>query len=394
MQKEKMVIVAMARTPFGAFQGALSSISAPKLGAIAISSALAKLNLDTLDVDEVIMGNVLTSGVGQAPARQASIYAELDYSVRVTTVNKVCGSGMKSISMAAQSLLLGASSVVVAGGMESMSQVPYFLPGARDGYRLGDKKCVDGMVYDGLINPFDGSHMGVLAERLAKENHLSRERQDEFAIKSFQKAIQAMKEGHLDDDIATVDVKLRRETLLVKEDEGPLKVNFDKIPKLRPVFDKEGSITAANASTINDGACACVLMTEKKSIELGLKPLARIVSMSAHSQDPVWFTTAPIGAAKKALKRASWKEEEVDLWEINEAFAVVALAFQDAFSIPESKLNVWGGAIAIGHPIGASGTRIVMQLIRALKQKNLKRGLAAICIGGGEGMAICLEVEG
>ncbi len=387
--KENIVIVSMARTPFGSFQGSLSSVTAPHLGAIAIKRALEKTPICPY---EVIMGNVLSAGVGQAPARQASIFSGLDHNTRASTVNKVCGSGMKSIAMGCQSLICKQSSIVIAGGMENMSQVPYFLPAARDGFRLGDKKCIDGLIFDGLTNPFDMQHMGVLAEKLAKEHSFSRERQDAFAIKSFQKANQALKEGLFNDVIAPVEVKLRKGTLLITEDESPGKVDYDKIASLRPAFDKEGTITAANASTINDGACACVLMTESKAHELGFQPLAKIVSIAEYSQDPTWFTTAPIGAAKKALANANWDANCVDLWEINEAFAVVALAFQDAFGIIDDKLNIYGGAIALGHPLGASGSRIVIQLIQALKQKKLKKGLAAICIGGGEGMAMCLEV--
>lgn len=390
---EDIVVVGMARTPFGSFRGTLSSLSAPQLGAIAIKEALRRANVSPEQVTEVIMGNVLGAGSGQAPARQAAIYAGIPHDAYSMTINKVCGSGMKAITLAMQSLRTGESEIVVAGGMESMSQAPYILKKLRDGVKIGHQTMVDSMVHDGLWDPYSDQHMGSCAELCAKENELTREEQDAFATESFKRAQKAWEEKKFAAEITPVEIKSRKETLSIDTDEEPSKVKFEKIPKLRPAFSKDGTITAANASTINDGACACVLTTRRTATKLGLKPLAKIVTSTRHAQKPEWFTTAPIQAIQKALEKAHWKMNEVDLFEVNEAFAVVPLSVQKALNIPSEKLNIWGGAIALGHPIGASGARIMMTLISALKDQKKKRGVAAICIGGGEGMALCIQKE-
>lgn len=386
------VIVSIARTPLGSFQGSLSTFCAPELGAHAIKAALERGQVDPKAVSEVIMGNVLTAGVGQAPARQALIGAGIPNSVPALTINKVCGSGMKAIMLGAQSIALGDSEIVVAGGMESMSQAPYLLPGARTGYRMGNQPTLDSMVHDGLWDPYKNQHMGNCGELCAKEKNFTREEQDAFAIESFKRAQEAQKTGKFKGEIAPIQMKGKKGDITTLDtDEGPAKVQFDKIPTLKPVFDKAGTVTAANASTINDGAAALVLMSRSKAQSLGLKPLARIVSTGTFAQAPEWFTTAPADAMRRAAQKAGWKMEEIDLFEVNEAFAVVALAAQRELSIPASKLNVWGGAISLGHPIGASGARIIVTLLSALQDWGLKKGLAGICIGGGEATAVCVE---
>lgn len=388
----QVVVVGMARTPFGSFQGALSSISAPQLGAIAISGALKRAGISPDLVSEVVMGNVLTAGVGQAPARQAAIRAGIPNSVPALTINKVCGSGMKAILLGAQSILLGESEVVVAGGMENMSQAPYLLPTARNGFRMGNQTAVDSMIQDGLWDPYHNQHMGNCGELCAKERSLSRQDQDAFAIESFRRAQEAQKNGKFTNEITPVEMTGRKgEVTRIEMDEGPAKVQFDKVPSLKPVFDKNGTITAANASTINDGAAALVLMSSEKAQELRLKPLAKIVSSGSFAQDPLWFTTAPVEAMRRAAKKAAWDLTQIDLFEVNEAFAVVSLAAQRELEIPADRLNVWGGAISLGHPIGASGARIVITLLSALQDRGLKRGMASICIGGGEATALCVE---
>jgi acetyl-CoA C-acetyltransferase len=388
----EVVIVGAARTALGSFQGALAGIPAPRLGATAIAAALQRAGVKPDAVSEVIMGNVLTAGEGQAPARQAAIHAGIPKSVPAMTINKVCGSGMKSVILGAQSILLGDADVVVAGGMENMSQAPYLVQNARAGFRMGHQQFVDSMIHDGLWDPYNNQHMGNCAELCAREKSFTREAQDEFATTSFRRAQEAQKAGKFAGEIAPVEVVGRKgETTRIDTDEGPAKVQFDKIPTLKPVFDKAGTVTAANASTINDGAAALVLMSADKARELGVKPLARIVSYAGNAQEPVWFTTAPIEAMRKAMKKASWDVGGVDLFEVNEAFAVVALASAKELGIPSEKLNVWGGAISLGHPIGASGARILVTLLSALKDRGLKRGVAGICIGGGEATAICIE---
>jgi len=391
--KNEIVIVSIARTPVGSFQGSLSALSAPKLGAIAIKAALARAGIDGSKVDEVYMGNVLQAGIGQAPARQAAIFAGLPNSVPATTVNKVCGSGMKSIIMGVQSMLAGDNEVVVAGGMESMSNVPYYLANARAGLRMGNAPFIDGMIHDGLWDPYNNQHMGNCGELCAKEKGFTREAQDAFAISSFQRANAAIKDGKYKDEMAAVEIEGKKgDKVTVDTDEGPGKVNYDKIPTLRPAFDKTGTVTAANASTLNDGAAALVMMTAEKAKALGVKPLARIVSYAGFAQDPVWFTTAPAEGMRRAMKKAGWETKDVDLFEVNEAFAVVAMAAAKDLGIPSEKLNVWGGGISIGHPIGASGARIVVTLVNQLRTMGKKKGVAGICIGGGEATAIAVEV--
>jgi acetyl-CoA C-acetyltransferase len=392
---KSVVIVSYARTPIGAFQGALASFSAPRLGAHAIRSALERAKLAPEAVSEVIFGNVLTAGVGQAPARQAMIGAGIPVSVPALTVNKVCGSGMKAILLGVQSILTGESEVVVAGGQESMSNAPYLLPAARGGFRMGNSQALDSMIHDGLWDPYQNQHMGNCGELCARELVFTREAQDEFAITSFKRAIEAEERGLFRDEIAPMTlVGPKGESTLFEKDEGPSRVKFDRIPTLKPVFDKAGTVTAANASSLNDGAAALVLMSEEKARELGCKPLARIVARATHAQAPEWFTTAPAGAMKSALLKAGWETKDVDLFEVNEAFAVVALAAERELGIPREKLNVRGGAISLGHPIGASGARIVITLLSALRERGLKRGLAGICIGGGEATSIAIEAIG
>lgn len=388
----EVVIVGMARTAFGSFQGALSSVSAPQLGSVAMVGALRRAGISPEQVSEVILGNVLTAGEGQAPARQAAILAGIPKSAPALTLNKVCGSGMKAIMLGMQSILLGDSEVVVAGGMENMSQAPYLLPTARNGFRMGNQTAVDSMIHDGLWDPYNNQHMGNCGELCAKEKSFTRKEQDDFAIESFRRAQEAQKSGKFHSEITPVEVPSRKgEVTQFALDEGPSKVQFDKIPTLKPVFDKNGTITAANASTINDGAAAVVLMSAEKAKLLGLKPLARLVSYGSYAQDPLWFTTAPAEAMRRAAKMAGWEMKDIDLFEVNEAFAVVALAAQRELGIPMDRLNVWGGAISLGHPIGASGARIVVTLLSALQDRGLKRGIAGICIGGGEATAVCIE---
>lgn len=387
-----VVVVSVARTPQGAFQGALSNLSAPQLGAVAIQAAVSRAGIKPEQVQEVIMGNVLQAGVGQAPARQAAIGAGLPKSAPATTINKVCGSGMKAVMQAMQSIRLGDAEVVVAGGMESMSNAPYVVPSARGGARMGHAQMLDAMVHDGLWDPYKNQHMGNCGELCAREWKFSREEQDAFAIQSFKRAQEAQASGKFKAEIAPVTIASKKGDVVVDSDEGPAKVQFDKIPTLKPAFDKAGSVTAANASTINDGASALVLMSADHAKTLGLKPLARLVSYGSHAQEPEWFTTAPAEAMRRALKAAGWDKSQVDLWEVNEAFAVVAMAARKELEIPNDKLNIWGGGISLGHPIGASGARIIVTLISALRDRGLKKGVAGICIGGGEATAVCLEV--
>jgi acetyl-CoA C-acetyltransferase len=390
---KEIVIVGMARTPIGSFQGALASLSAPKLGAHAIQSALSRAGVKPTEVSEVIMGNVITAGIGQAPARQAMIFAGIPSSVPATTVNKVCGSGMKAIMLGVQSILTGESEIVVAGGQESMTNAPYLMPSARSGFRMGNAQVVDSMINDGLWDPYNNQHMGNFGELCAREKHFTREQQDAFAAESYRRAIDAQNDGKFKNEIAPITIAgAKGDSVLVENDEGPAKVKFDKIPTLKPAFDKAGTVTAANASPVNDGASAVVMMTAEKAKAMGLKPIARIVAQSTHAQQPEWFTTAPASAMKKVVEKAGWKMTDVDLFEVNEAFAVVAMTTMQDLSIPHEKVNVFGGAIALGHPIGSSGCRIVMTLITALKDKGLKKGVAGICIGGGEATALAIEI--
>ncbi len=389
---QDIVIVGMARTPLGSFQGALHSVSAPQLGAIAIQAAIQRSGIQSHQISEVIMGNVLSSGVGQAPARQAALSAGIPNSVPAVTINKVCGSGMKAILLGVQSLLLGDSEVVVAGGMENMSQAPFLIHQARSGFKMGHQTLVDSMIHDGLWDPYHHQHMGNCAELCAREKKYSRQEQDVFATESFRRAQKAQKSGKFKSEIIAVEVSGRKgEVIIVSEDESPFKVQFDKISTLKPAFDKEGTVTAANASTINDGAAALVMMSSDQAKAFGLKPLAKILSYGSYAQEPEWFTTAPAEAMRRAMKKARWEVQDVDLFEVNEAFAVVALAAQKELHLPMDRLNIWGGAISLGHPLGASGARIVITLLSALKDQGMKRGVAGICIGGGEAIAVCIE---
>lgn len=389
---KEVYIVSAVRTPIGSFNGSLASVPATRLGAAAIKGALSKINLDPSEVNEVLMGCVLQAGLGQAPARQAAIYAGIGDNVPCTTVNKVCASGMKALSMAAQSIALGDAEVIVAGGMENMSAAPHYLPNSRTGTKLGNITMLDGMVYDGLTDAYDQKHMGTCADLCATEYKISREEQDEFAINSYKKAAEAWSKGAFKDEVVPVEVPQRRgEPVVVAEDEEYKNVKMEKIPQLRPVFTKDGTVTAANASTINDGAAALVLMSKEKAEALGLKPLAKIVSYADAAQAPEWFTTAPSKAIPKALKKANLETSDIDYWELNEAFAVVGLANIKELGLDASKVDVHGGAVALGHPLGCSGARIIVTLINVLKQNNARKGCAAICNGGGGASAMVIE---
>ena len=388
---KKVVIVSAARTPIGSFMGALSSIPAPRLGAIAIKGAMEKINLKPELVDEVLMGNVVQAGTGQAPARQAAIYAGIPSSVPCTTVNKVCASGMKSIMQAAQSIALGENEIVVAGGMENMSLIPHYAY-MRSGTKFGPATMLDGMQKDGLVDAYDQNAMGVCGDACAKEYGFSREDQDAYAIQSYQRSANAWKEGKFANEVVPVEVPQRRgEPIIVNEDEEFKNVKIEKIPALRPAFTKEGTVTAANASTINDGAAAVVLMSEEKAKELGLKPLATIKGYADAAREPEWFTVAPAKALPKALARAGVSIEDVDYFEVNEAFSVVGLANMKLLGLDDSKVNVNGGAVSLGHPLGCSGARITITLLNILEQNNAKLGAAGICNGGGGASAIVLE---
>lgn len=388
----EVYIVAAKRTPVGALQGSLSAVPTTKLGAIAIKNALAQAGLKPDQVDEVIMGNVITAGEGQAPARQAAIYAGLPVDVECMTINKVCGSGLKSVMLAAQAIQVGDADIIVAGGMESMSNIPYYLPKARDGYRLGNGTLEDGILRDGLLNVYDGTHMGLAGERCATEYNYSREAQDAFAVESYNRAIRAQKAGDFSAEITPVEIPQRKgDPVVVKDDEEPQRVNFDKLPKLRPAFQKDGTITAANASKINDGAAALVLVSGATLKALGLTPMAKIIGQSSAAQAPEWFTTAPAKAITKVLNKTGMSVEDIDLYEINEAFSVVTMVTMDELKISHDKVNVNGGAVSLGHPIGASGARILTTLLYAMEKRDVKRGLATLCIGGGEASALIVE---
>lgn len=387
----EVVIVSMARTPIGSFLGALSTIPAPKLGAIAIKGALDKINLDVNFIEEVLMGNVVQAGTGQAPARQAAIYAGIPDSVPCTTINKVCASGMKTVMQAAQSIALGDANVIVAGGMENMSLIPHYLH-ARTGTKFGPTTLVDGMQKDGLVDVYDGNAMGVCADACATEYNFTREDQDAFAIQSYERSASAWNSGKFDNEVVPVEVPQRRgEPIIVSKDEEYTNVRMDKIPSLRPAFTKDGTVTAANASTINDGAAAMVLMSKEKADELGLKPIATIKSYADAAQEPKWFTTAPAKALPKALAKANISIDDVDYFEFNEAFSVVGLANMKILGLDDNKVNVNGGAVSLGHPLGCSGARIIITLLSVLEQNNARIGAAAICNGGGGASAIVLE---
>jgi len=389
---KEVYIVAAKRTPMGSFNGSLSGISATKLGSIAIKGALDSIGIDKNEVQEVFMGNVIQANLGQAPARQAAIFAGLSENVPCTTVNKVCASGMKAVMLAAQSIMLGDNEVVVAGGMENMSQAPYYLDKARTGYKYGNGTLVDGLTKDGLIDVYHNYPMGNAAELCAKECNISREAQDEFAINSYKSSASAWEEGKFSEEIVPVEIPQRKgDPVIFAEDEEFKNVFFDKIPNLRPVFDKEGSVTAANASTINDGASALILISKEKMDQLGLKPLAKIVSFADAAQAPEWFTTAPSKALPKAAEKAGISLKDLDAIELNEAFSVVGIANIQEMGLDPEKVNINGGAVSLGHPLGNSGSRILVTLINVLKQKQAKLGGAGICNGGGGASALILE---
>ena len=389
---QEVYIVSAVRTPMGGFMGSLSTVSATKLGATAIKAAVSKLGLDPAEVDEVIMGCVLQAGLGQAPARQAAIYAGLPPGVICTTVNKVCSSGLKAIHNAAQSIMLGQADVVVAGGMENMSMVPHYLTGSRNGYKFGPVNMLDGIQYDGLLNIYDNQMMGSCAELCAEKYEISREMQDAFAVESYTRSAKAWAEGRFNEEVVPVEIPQKKgDPIVFAEDEEYKNVKFDKIPSLSPVFKKDGTITAANASTMNDGASALVLMSKSKMEALGLKPLAKIISYADAEQAPEWFTTSPSLALPKALKNAGLNMSDLEYIEMNEAFAVVGLTNMKLMDLDNSKVNVNGGAVSLGHPLGSSGSRIVVTLVNVLKQNNAKYGGAVICNGGGGGSAIIIE---
>lgn len=389
---EEVYIVSAVRTPIGSFGGSLSGFTAVELGSMAIKGALEKAGVDPKDVNEVLMGNVVSAGLGQAPARQASIGAGIGYNVPCTTVNKVCASGMKSVMFGAQSIMLGMNDIVVAGGMESMSNVPFYIPKARFGYKYGHGQMLDGLMHDGLWEPYHQFPMGSCADNTAKEMNISREEQDEYAINSYKRTAAATESGKFKDEIIPVAIPQRKgDPIMMDTDEEFKNVDFSKIPGLRPVFNKDGSVTAANASTINDGASALILVSAKKLKELGLKPLAKIRGFADAAQEPIWFTTAPSEAIPKAIKHAGLKATDVDYYEINEAFSVVALANNKKLGLDASVVNVNGGAVALGHPLGASGARIITTLNSVLNQNNGTIGVAGICNGGGGASAIVIE---
>ena len=388
-----VVIVSAVRTPMGSFGGVFSSVSATQLGGVAIKGALEKANLSADKVDEVYMGNVLQANLGQAPARQAAMSAGLTQEVPCTTINKVCSSGMKSIMLAAQSIMCGDNDIVIAGGMENMSSVPHYFAKGRNGQKLGDMKLIDGLVKDGLTDVYNKVHMGNCAELCAKEMNFSREQQDAFAIESYNRSASAWENGKFKDEVVPVAVPQRRgDDLIVSEDEEYKNVKMEKIPALRPVFDKEGTVTAANASTLNDGAAALVLMSAEKADELGLKPLAKIRSYADAAHQPEWFTTAPAKALPIALQKANISTSDVDYFELNEAFSVVGLANIEKLGLDASKVNVNGGAVSLGHPLGCSGARIIVTLLHVLKQNDAKVGAAGICNGGGGASAMVVEM--
>ncbi|RMH89396.1 MAG: thiolase family protein [Calditrichaeota bacterium] len=389
---QNVVIASAARTPIGSYGGALASVPAPRLGSVVIKAALERAGIAPNTVDKVIMGNVLSAGLGQAPARQAALFAGLPTSVSCLTINKMCGSGLKAVMLAAQAIALGDAQVVVAGGMESMSNAPYLLEKARFGYRMGDGKLVDSMIRDGLWDVYNDFHMGNAAELCARECRISREEQDEFARKSYERALKAQKEGYFKEEIVPVTVQTRKGEQVVDQDEEPSRVNFEKLPTLRPVFEKDGTVTAANASTINDGAAAVVVMSQEAAEHLNVTPMARILAYATASKEPEWFTTAPVDAIQRVLQRAELSTDDIDLYEINEAFAVVTLVANQRLRLDPEKVNISGGAVALGHPIGASGARILTTLLYNLRRTGGKLGLASLCIGGGEAVAVIVEI--
>ncbi|WP_180075445.1 thiolase family protein [Acinetobacter sp. YH12254] len=387
-----IVIVEAVRTAMGGFQGSLSSCTAPDLGAVAIKEVVARAGLSANDIDEVIMGCVLPAGLKQGPARQAMRQAGLPDSTGATTINKICGSGMKAVMQAADAIKAGSAEIVVAGGMESMSNAPYLMDKARAGFRMGHGKVIDHMFQEGLEDAETGLSMGILAQEMADKKGYTREQQDDYAIGSLNKAVTAVQQGFFKDEIVAVTVSNRKGDVVVEQDEQPLNAKTDKIPSLRPAFKKDGTITAANASSISDGASALVVTSSEIAAQRNLKPLANILAYASHSQHPSEFTIAPVGAIEKVLKKTGWDAADVDLWEINEAFAMVTMLAIDGFKLDTAKVNINGGACALGHPLGSSGSRIIVTLIHALKRTGGKKGIAALCIGGGEATAIAVEL--
>lgn len=388
----RSVIVSAVRTPVGSFLGSLSSMTAVQLGALVISEAITRARITPEQVQSVIMGNVLGAGQGQNPARQATLRAGLPQAVEAMTINKVCGSGLKAVMLADTAIRCGEAEIIVAGGMESMSNAPYLLPKAREGYRMGNATIIDCMVNDGLWDVYNDKHMGALADIASAKYGMTREEQDTFAKTSYMRAQEATRAGVFEREIVPVAVPQKKgDPLVVREDEGVFKAQFDKMPTLKPAFTKDGQVTAANASSINDGAAALVVMSETKAAQLGLTPLAVIGPHAGFSQDPTFFTTAPSGAIARVLEKGGWTPDQIDLWEINEAFSFVTLFAMREFHIDPARVNVWGGAVAIGHPIGASGARILTTLVHGLHRQNVNRGLATLCIGGGEGVAMVVQ---
>ncbi len=389
---DEILIAAARRTPIGSLQGALSALSAPQLGAAAIQAALKDSGLAVDAIEETVLGCVLMAGIGQAPARQAALAAGIGTRVPATTINKMCGSGLKSMMFAADQIRAGSANVILAGGIESMTNAPYLLPKARGGYRMGHGEILDHMFYDGLQNPYDGKMMGHFADATAKKYNFTREQQDAFAAESVRRALAAVQSKAFEREIAPVTIKDRKGERVVSDDETPFNCNIEKIPTLRPAFNKDGTVTAASSSSISDGAAATILVSGSFANSNNLKPLARIVGYTSHAHEPEWFTTAPVGALKSLLAKTGWRADEVDLYEINEAFACVAMAAIHDLELDHAKVNVNGGACALGHPIGATGARIVTTLVHALQQRGLKRGIAGLCIGGGEAVAMAVEV--
>ncbi|EHU1307061.1 thiolase family protein [Acinetobacter baumannii] len=387
-----IVIVNGARTAMGGFQGSLSGLTAPELGAVTIKEAIARAGLQPTDVEEVIMGCVLPAGLKQGPARQAMRKAGLPDSTGAVTINKLCGSGMKAVMQAADMIKAGSAEIVVAGGMESMTNAPYVLPKARAGYRMGHGEIKDHMFFDGLEDAETGRLMGSFAQDMANTRGYTREQMDDFAIRSLKRAQTAITEGYFKDEIVPVTVSTRKGDVIVDQDEQPLNAKIDKIPSLKPAFAKDGTITAANASSISDGASALVLTSSEVAAQRGLQPLAKIIATASNSQHPSEFTIAPVGAIEKVLKKAGWNAQDVDLWEINEAFAMVTMCPIDDFKLDPEKVNIYGGACALGHPVGSTGSRIILTLIHALKRTGGKKGVAALCIGGGEATAVAIEI--
>lgn len=390
--KDPIVIVGMARTPMGAFQGSLSDASAPQLGAAVVKAAVERAGIAANDIEDVIMGCVLPAGLGQAPARQAALNAGLPDSTGATTISKMCGSGMKAVMFAHDNILAGSANIMLAGGMESMTNAPYLLDRARGGYRMGHGRVLDHMFFDGLEDAYDkGCLMGVFADETASKLQLTRDAQDAFATESVTRALRAINEGDFKNEITPVTITTRKGDVVVDEDESPKKIKLEKIPELKPAFGKEGTVTAASSSSISDGAAALVLMKQSEAEKRGLKIIAKIHAHATHAQKPSEFTLAPVGATQKVMEKCGWSEKDVDLFEVNEAFAVVTMAVMKQLNIPHEKMNVNGGACALGHPVGATGARIMITLLHALEKRGLKKGVASLCIGGGEATAIALE---